>query len=213
MTVWSHVDISEARTGWARSHLHPLHLAVPWCSLGFLAAWRVQSQMATTATVGLSTLVSIWAALAVMVVWSSLATFAYYRGRSGGVPDLLARSPLAAATGRTPWLSRIRGASVSVLKVFLAGVQPFLFSRTFCRILTKPVIGWRIRLARIAVLGFGLTLFGVTHSHHMLREAGYADGTALRISLLGSMLNVTYRIFLSAILFHSASRFLFPFIL
>jgi hypothetical protein len=168
--------------------------------------------MATTATVGLSTLVSIWAALAVMVVWSSLATCAYYRGRSWGVPDLLAKSPLAATTGDTPWLSRVRGAGVSVLKVVLAGVQPFLFSRTFCRILTRPALGWRIRLARIAVLGFGLTLFGVTHSHHMLHEAGYPDGKALRISLLGSVLNVTYRIFLSAILFHSASKFLFPFI-
>jgi hypothetical protein len=146
-----------------------------------------------------------------MLVWSFLATFAYYRGRNSGVPDLFAESP-SVGTRRVSRLSRIRGGALLVLRVFLAGVQPFIFSRTLCRVLSKPATGWRRRLARVAVLGFGLTLFGVTHSHHMLRKAGYPDDEALRISLLGSLLNVSYRIVLSAVLFHTASELLFPFV-
>jgi hypothetical protein len=211
VTASSDADTQGAEVDRDRGHLTQLHLAVPWCGLGFLAAWKIQSQMATTATVGLATLVSIWAALAVMLVWSCLATFAYYRGREWGVPDLLSKQPLAAETGAAPWLTRIRGAAILVLKALLAGIQPFIFSRTCCRVLAKPAIGWRTRMARIAVLGFGLTLFGVTNSHHMLREAGYPDDKALRISLFGSLLNVSYRVCLSAILFHGASEFLFLF--
>jgi hypothetical protein len=114
------------------------------------------------------------------------------------MPDLLEAHRASSERGTRRRLSLVGTAGMAVVKAWLAGVQPFVYSRTVCRLLSKPVTGRRVRVVRGAVLLVGLTLFGVTTAHHMLRRAGYSERRIFQLSLAGSFLNVPYRIVLSA---------------
>jgi hypothetical protein len=85
------------------------------------------------------------------------------------------------------------------VRVWLVGVQPFVYVKTACRVLALPVTGRRIQAMRFAILGVALTLFGVTAVHHLLRKAGFADDEALRLAFVGPFLNVPYRVLLSSL--------------
>jgi hypothetical protein len=173
-----------------------------WNDLCWLAAWQIQARLATLVLVGLVAVVSLWAALTIMLSWSLMATFGYCLCRQRGLPDLLENSrpkPINA-----PELAWMRWALLSLLKAWLVGVQAFIFSRTVGWLLMRPDRRWRARLVRVVVLGIGLTLFGVTASHHMLRKAGYAEGDLLRFSFVGSFLHVPYQILLSAAVVRAA---------
>jgi hypothetical protein len=181
---------------------------VPWNGVGLVAAWEIQSQLATFALIGLLAVMSVLPALAIMLCWSLVAGVVYCHGRRRGMPDLLeaqANSEPALARRR---MTIVGSTLLSVTKAWLAGVQPFLYSRTACRVLTRPANCWRLRLARQAVLFVGLTLFGVTTAHHMLRKAGYSEGSIVRLSLAGSCLNVPYRILLSAAVLNVFTHFI-----
>jgi hypothetical protein len=165
---------------------------------GLVAVWEVQSQLATVALVGLLATVSVVPALVIMLCWSFIACAAYCYTRRNGMPDLLEAHRASSERGTRRRLSLVGTAGMAVVKAWLAGVQPFVYSRTVCRLLSKPVTGWRVRVVRSAVLLVGLTLFGVTTAHHMLRRAGYSERRIFQLSLAGSFLNVPYRIVLSA---------------
>jgi hypothetical protein len=49
------------------------------------------------------------------------------------------------------------------------------------------------------VLAAGATLFGVTTTHHILRKGGFEGQGLLKLSCVGSLLNVSYRTVLSAV--------------
>jgi hypothetical protein len=167
--------------------------------LGFVTLWELQSQLATIVLLALVAFAPIIVTLGVMISWSLLATCVYFHGRQRGLPDLLEttwnRPPLAPGQ----WCGWAAKTGFSLVKAWLAGVQPFLYSRTFARILARPANCWRMRLAHGVVLSVALTLFGVTAAHHMLRKAGLPDRRVLQLSYVGSFLNVPYRILLSAI--------------
>ncbi len=165
--------------------------------LPLLAAsiWEVQSYLATAALYGLLVLTSMWLTLPVMLAWSLLATVVFFHGRKRGLPDLLKDEPLRS---EQRW-GLLGNLSLYAGRIWLVGIQAFLYSRTFCRVLDRePTRCRRSRLAQKAVLGVGLTLFGVTATHHMLSRAGYAGGKLLTLGMVGSICNVTYRVLLSA---------------
>jgi hypothetical protein len=166
--------------------------------VGLVAVWEVQSQLATIALVGLLATTSIIPALVVMLCWSFIACAVYCYSRRNGMPDLLEGGGERTSMSRRRRVSAAGGAAMALLKAWLAGVQPFLYSRTVCRLLSRPVTCRRIRLVRGAVLLVGLTLFGVTTAHHMLRRAGYSEHRIFQLSIAGSCLNVPYRVLLSA---------------
>ena len=99
------------------------------------------------------------------------------------------------------WLGKI---GASIVRVWMVGLQAFVYSRTAGRVLLQPARCWRTRLTRIAVLGVGLTLFGVAAAHHMLAKAGLPEDRVLKLSFIGPFLNVPYRILLSAIVVNAA---------
>lgn len=154
----------------------------------FLACWQVQSKLAAISSLALVA-VSPWLALIVMMVWSLAATFVYYKARQRGVPDLLANPTadcrMAMRTGRI------------VGRLWLIGLSAYAFANILRPVLLRPSA-----LARGAVLGVGLTLFGVSTSMHMLQVAGFTGPRLLAISLLGVVMNVPYRIFCSALTLH-----------
>ena len=49
-------------------------------------------------------------------------------------------------------------------------------------------------------------MFGISTSQHVLRKAGFRGGALLRYGFLGSLLNVGYRVALSALLLDAARR-------
>lgn len=181
----------------------PIRDRVPWSDVRFVAAWEIQSKVATMAMIALVAFISIWVALAALLVWSLLATSTYHHALIRGRPDLLKNTwPTAGSRGS----SRLRwsGAAVlSVLRACFAGAQPFVYCQVFRRVLCHPSTCRRRNLARSAILGVGFTLFGVTACHHLLRAAGYSDGKVLKLSLLGPFLNVPYRVLLSALVVHA----------
>jgi hypothetical protein len=165
--------------------------------VGFVAAWEVQSQLATLVLVGLVATVPLAPALIVMLGWSFVACAVYCYSRRRGMPDLLeAHAARAAQEPRHVWA--LKAAFLTAVKAWLAGLQPFVYSRTVCQVLSMPSQCRRIRLARGVVLFVGLTLFGVTAAHHMLRRAGYSEDRIFKLTLAGSCLNVPYRLLLSA---------------
>jgi len=186
------VEPGPARLTWLTSFDGKVH------GVGYVAAWEVQSKLASIALVSLVAFASIGAALVAMLIWSLAATRAYYRARELGLPDLFEKSECGSEPGRVPIWRWFGGALLFGFKAGIAGFQAFAYSRTFCQILLKPAKCWPTRLARTAVLGAGLTFFGVATSHHMLRKAGYSADEAFRLSCVGSFLNVPYRILLSA---------------
>jgi hypothetical protein len=54
----------------------------------------------------------------------------------------------------------------------------------------------------------GATLFGVTTTHYILRKGGYEGAGLLRLSCIGSVLNVTYRTLISTLMFAGLSHLL-----
>ncbi len=175
-------------------------LREPWAGVGFAALWEVQSQLATVTLFVLLAVVPFLAVLAVMLTWSLVATVAYHLGRQRGLPDLLGTTTLRRDRPRASLFDWLRFGGASAAKVWLAGIQPFVYSRTFCLVLGRRARGWPMRAARLAVLATGLTLFGVTSSHHMLRRAGFSGNRVLTLGFVGSVLNVSYRLVLGAVI-------------
>jgi hypothetical protein len=171
-----------------------------WRGVGMVAAWEAQSQLATMVMVALVAMVSAWWAFGIMLAWSLIATVVYDHARKRGLPDLLERGDEQEEPSRRGFAASLVAAATSAVKVWLVGVQAFVYSRTLGRVFNTPARCWRTRLARSTVLGLGLTLYGVTTCHHLLRRAGYSDGGVLRLSLVGSLLNVSYRVLLGAII-------------
>ncbi|HLF77933.1 MAG TPA: hypothetical protein VJB57_10635 [Dehalococcoidia bacterium] len=160
----------------------------------FFVAWEAQSQVASVAFVALVAFGSIWLALPVMLSWALIATLVYSTARSKGCPDILERDrpePRATTSGR------LRRAICSVFKIWCAGFQAFVFTRASRVLVRRRRCAWH-RLTRFGVLAVGLTLFGVSTTEHLLRNAGYRGSTLLQLSLLGPFLNVPYRTLLSA---------------
>jgi hypothetical protein len=85
------------------------------------------------------------------------------------------------------------GAAWAVIKAWLAGFQAFIYSRTLGRALQGGHACLRCRLAKIAVLGLGLTLFGVPTAHHLLTKAGYQQPVLLSLGFVAAVLHVSYR--------------------
>ncbi len=164
----------------------------------FVVGWEVQSQIAALLLVTLVAFVSIWIALATMLVWSLVATFVYCYARERGLPDLVTVQRPKTGHGRSAF---IRHAAGSAVKVWFVGLHNLVFARLACGALSGlPCRSTRWR--RLAVLGLGMTLFGVTTAEHLLRRAGFSEVSLLRRGLIGPFLNVPYRIFLSAALMH-----------
>jgi hypothetical protein len=160
-----------------------------------LVAWNLQAQLSTVALLSLLALFSVWTALAVMVVWSAISTVVYVHGRRRGLPDIF---------GRPRQSCRARSAVISLGQACVGGVQPFVYTRTLCHLIETPAKGLRSRVSRLAILGVGLTLFGVTATHHLLQRAGYEGRDLLHYSLLGAVLHAAYRILLSGALISAA---------
>jgi hypothetical protein len=162
----------------------------------FSALWAVQSRLASITLLSLVALSHAWLALAVMCAWSLVATVAYFFARSHGAPDLLELG-ISKATGRTV-SSSVADAFKSVFRIVLVGPPAFIFTKLLR--LQAPGACPRRRLCHAAVLGAGATLFGVTTTHHILRKGGFSGGRLLKLSCVGSLLNVSYRTALSALL-------------
>ncbi len=154
----------------------------------FLACWQVQSKLAAISLLALVA-ISPWLALIVMMAWSLAATAVYYEARRRGVPDLLV-NPTA------PHRMAMRTGHI-VGRVWLIGLSAYAFANILRPVLLRPSA-----IARGAVLGVGLTLFGVSTSMHMLQVAGFTGPRLLAISLVGAVMNVPYRIFCSALTLH-----------
>lgn len=161
---------------------------------GFLAFWQVQSKIATLVMFPLIA-VSVWLALAVMLVWSLTATVVYFQARQRGVPDLLS-CPASTANRAALRTGQVLGA------VWLVGFNAFAFANVVRPLLRRPCRSRLSHVSRGVVLGAGLTLFGVTMNQHMLQVAGFSGGRLLFVSTLGSFLNVPYRIFSGALTLH-----------
>jgi hypothetical protein len=154
--------------------------------------------------VSLVAFVSIWAALATMLVWSVIATIAYCYARERGLPDLVTVQKPKTGHGPSAFL---RHAAGSIVKVWFIGLHNLVFARV-----ARGALGGlpcrSTRWRRLAVLSLGMTLFGATTAEHLLRSAGFKGGSLLRRGLIGPFLNVPYRIFLSAAVMHGVIRLL-----
>jgi hypothetical protein len=158
----------------------------------FLACWQVQSKLATLSLFALLA-VNPWLALVVMMAWSLVATFVYFTARERGVPDFLAVSSSACRVTRT---GQMLGG------LWLVGINAFAFANVVRPLLREGALGRRSRITHTFVLGVGLTFFGVTINQHMLQAAGYHGSKLLGLSMLGTLLNVPYRIFCGALTLH-----------
>lgn len=168
----------------------------------FVVGWEVQSQISTLVLVTLVAFVSIWLALATMFVWSLIATVAYCYAREKGLPDLVTLQRPKAGNGASKYL---RHAAGSAVKVWFIGLHNLVFARLASGALNGlPCRSTRCR--RLAVLGLGMTLFGVTTAEHLLRRAGFSGNALVRRGLVGPFLNVPYRIFLSAAVMHGVLK-------
>jgi hypothetical protein len=138
-----------------------------------------------------------------MFAWALIATLVYYQARLRGFPDVFDSSVVWPPR---QWPSWAVAAGVAIIKAWLAGVQPFLYAKAFSGLLAGPATDWRRRLGRAVILAVALILFGVTAAHHLLRRANIPDRTVLRLCCLGSFLNVTYRVTLSALIIGALAR-------
>jgi hypothetical protein len=171
--------------------------------LSFLSIWELQSHVAAIALISLVAFAPFWATLVVMITWSLTATLVYHHVRRKGLPDLFETRWSKPPAALRQWKDWIACTSLSLVKACVAGLQPFLFCRVACGVLSRPAVSRRMRLARGMVLGLGLTLFGVTAAHHLLRRSGLPDDRILRLSLLGPFLNVPYRMVISAVVINA----------
>lgn len=142
--------------------------------------------------------VSIWAALATMLVWSLIAHFAYVSARERGLPDLIRVQ--APKTGHGP-STFLRHAAGSAVRVWFVGLHNMVFAHVACSVL-RGGNGFTRRAKRIGILGLGMTLFGVTTTEHLLRRAGFSGSSLKYRGMIGPFLNVPYRIFLGAAVMH-----------
>jgi hypothetical protein len=140
-----------------------------------------------------------------MLIWSLAATVIYGWARRRRIRSLLSH--------KTPPLTVSRRLSRQWLScgfsIWLAGLQSFFFCRTFGLLVRRR--GARYRVLRLGVLGLGLTLFGVTTSEYLLRQAGFRGDLLLKLSLLSPFLNVPYRTFLNAAIAHAMMQSLASF--
>ena len=162
------------------------------------------------AMVALVAFFSIWAALFVMLTWALLATSTYNAAQRRGRPDLLANTWPKAGSSRRPGLLWVGLATLSVARAWFAGLQAFFYCRAFNRVLSRSATCRWTCLTKTAILGVGLTIFGVTACNHLLRAAGFSDRKVLQISFLGPFLNVPYRVFLSAFVVGALMRHVAP---
>ena len=172
--------------------------------VGFIAAWKIQSSLATLAFFAFVALLHIGIALLIMVAWSLMATLVYHRARLKGLPDLFENSRIVASGAGKTWFAACSAMGFTLVKAFIVGLQPFIYCRTLGCLL-RPGKSFPGRAARHAVLWTGLTLFGVTATHHLLQRAGYSGSQLLNFSYLGTVLNVTYRILISAVLVNAVT--------
>jgi hypothetical protein len=134
--------------------------------------------------------VSVWLALAVMLVWSAVATVAYFLARRQGMPDIMASTE---CRGRAMQTGALLG------RIWVVGVNAIVFARVVRPVLTDPAPSLPVRALRPAALGVGLVLFGVTMAHYMLRSTGLQGTKLLAGSMVGVMLNVPYRVLSGAL--------------
>lgn len=160
----------------------------------FAAVWAVQSRLASMALLSLVALSHPWLALGLMAAWSLIATVLYFVARTHGAPDLFEIG--MSSTPRRTVASSAGGLFLSLFRIVLVGPPAFLFTKLLR--LQAPGNCPRRRLCHAAVLGAGATLFGVTTTHHILRKGGFEGRGLLKLSCVGSLLNVSYRTALSA---------------
>lgn len=194
------LGLDTAAVSWESEVLAGLRSKVPWHSIGFLSFWEIQSQLSAIVLIALLAFVSPLLALGPMLVWSLLATVVYYQARERGVPDVLEAVSITVPRSANDLFACARTVGVIAGRVWLAGFQSFVYARVVCPLLARTSTGPRRRLVRIAVVAVGLTLFGVSTSQHVLRKAGFRGAQLLRFGFLGSVLNVGYRVLLSALL-------------
>ncbi len=172
---------------------------VAWRKAAFLVGWEVQSHISSITVIALVAFTSIWVTMPVMLVWSMIASVAYWYARERGYPSLFAEEEWCpTASGTAGYVTR------SAVKAWFAGLHAFVYARIACPMLCPSRRGLRARATRYAVLTLGMTLFGVTAAEHMLRRAGLQGRRLLQVGLLGPLLNVPYRVLLSAIVLHAA---------
>lgn len=168
---------------------------VAWHKAAFLAFWEGQGHLSSFAYVALVAFASIWVAFAAMLVWSVLATLIFWTAREHGYPNLL--SEMETPKRQAGHLARY--AAGSCVRAWFAGLNAFAYARcTRFLIAEKEGCCRARRFARVGALAVGLTLFGVTSAEHLLRSAGYKGKQLLRMSLLGPVLHVPYRLLVSA---------------
>ena len=92
----------------------------------------------------------------------------------------------------------------SAVRAWFAGFHAFAYARVASPLLCPSRTGFRARATRYGLLALGMTLFGVTAAEHMLRRTGLKGRRLLEVGLLGPLLNVPYRVLLSAIVLHAA---------
>jgi hypothetical protein len=174
--------------------------------VGALTVWEIQSQISTLVLVALVAVLPIWTVLPIMITWALIATVAYSVGRRKGLPDVLEAEWPISAPSRTEWRRLVGVAALALVKAWLAGLQPFIYARICRRVLLQPVRTWWSQVQRVIVLCAGLTLFGVTTAHHLLRLAALPERRAFRLLLVGPFLNVPYRVLLSALVINMLSE-------
>jgi hypothetical protein len=170
---------------------------VAWNKAAFIVFWEGQGHLSSLAYVALVAFASIWIALGAMFVWSVAATLVFCAARERGYPNLLSEMSLSKRKAG----NFASYAFVSVVRAALAGINAFIYARCSGFLLAEKQGCCRARrFARIFAIGLGLTLFGVSTAEHLLRSAGYSGGRLVRMSLLGPVLHVPYRVLLSAAL-------------
>jgi hypothetical protein len=182
-----------------RSH-PPFHLLkdLSLSDAAFVVGWEIQSQISTIMLVTLIAFISIWAALITMLIWSLIAHFVYVYAREHGLPDLVTVQAPKTDHGPSTFL---RHAAGSAVRVWFVGLHNMVFAHVACSVL-RGGDGFRRRAKRIAILGLGMTLFGVTTAEHLLRRAGFSGPSLRYRGMIGPFLNVPYRIFLGAAVMH-----------
>jgi hypothetical protein len=178
----------------------PFHLVkdLSLSDAAFVVGWEVQSQLSTITLVTLIAFLSIWVALATMLIWSLIAHFVYVFAREHGMPSLV--TVQAPKTDRGP-STFLRHAAGSAVRVWFVGLHNMIFAHVACSVL-RGGGGFGRRARRIAILGLGMTLFGVTTAEHLLRRAGFSGSSLRYRGMIGPFLNVPYRIFLGAAVMH-----------
>jgi hypothetical protein len=173
---------------------------------GLLTIWEVQSQAATVVLIALVAFAPLALTVSLMFAWALIATVVYYHARLRGFPDVFDSSVRWPPSRPCHWPAWVVAAALAIVKAWLAGIQPFLYVKAFSGLMAGPVTGWRRRVGRGVVLMMGLVLFGATAAHHLLRKADLPEHMVLRLCCVGSFLNATYRVTLSALIIGALTR-------